>query len=430
MRGRVASKQAGGRASPARWRRPASGLSAFADLSGWIGSVGFVGFVELAGIAGVAGLLLLPALGVGAVEASPTVELDDLRDAIYDSRERVGGHELRERELLERLEEVDRTLTRSRRELRDSRSRAKRARATLEQVEAEGAQLRTRLERTQSAMAARVVALYKTGEIGPVRVLFSASSLPELLSRSAALRTLVSHDADLVERFRAERAALDDSRQRASLASNELEEAVSSMQRQAERLAVEQASKLQLLSGVREDRSLERALLIELETAARALEETLANLGRAPRRLSQKLDGLGFAALRGRLPTPVDAAIASRFGRVVDARFQTETFRKGVEFDAELGEPVRAVALGEVRYAGWFRGYGRIAVVDHGDQYFTVSGHLERLDVEVGEWVETGQTIGIVGETGSLSGASLYFEIRKGSEPLDPAEWLLATLRS
>jgi len=373
--------------------------------------------------------VVLPGTVAGAVDVAPQ-DLDELRNAISDSRSRVGTHELRERALLERLEEVDRVLTASRSELRATRKRVQRAGETLESVEADLAVVAPKLARTQRAMAARVVALYKTGEIGPVRVLFSASSLPELLSRSATLRTLVSHDADLVAQYRHERAALDAAQRDALAASSELETALAERQLQADRLSQEQTSKLQLLSGVRADRGQERALLMELETAARALEETLAMLGQVPLRRSRELDGSGFASLRGHLPLPVEAEIQSRFGRVVDARFQTETFHKGVEFNAPLGEYVRSVAMGEVRYAGWFRGYGRIAILDHGDDYFTVFGHLERVDVEVGEWVEPGRAIGVVGETGSLSGPSLYFEIRKGGEPLDPADWLRATLRS
>jgi septal ring factor EnvC (AmiA/AmiB activator) len=109
---------------------------------------------------------------------------------------------------------------------------------------------------------------------------------------------------------------------------------------------------------------------------------------------------------------------------VVDADFGTQTFRSGVIFDAPLGTPVLAVAPGVVRFAGWFRGYGQLVILDHGDRYFTVSGHLGELEVEVGDAVAAGQAIGSVGETGSLAGAKLYFEIRQGSEPLDPGDWL------
>ena len=112
------------------------------------------------------------------------------------------------------------------------------------------------------------------------------------------------------------------------------------------------------------------------------------------------------------------------FGRQVDAAFGTQTFHPGVVFDAPQGMPVEAVARGSVRFAGWFRGYGRLVILDHGDGYFTVTGHLDTLDVAVGDTVAGRQRIGNVGETGSLSGPRVYFEVRKGGKALDPADWL------
>ena len=163
--------------------------------------------------------------------------------------------------------------------------------------------------------------------------------------------------------------------------------------------------------------------MIEFETAARALEQALGALEGEP---AERRSALGppFANLRGELPAPVAAPIVGEFGRVVDAEFRTQTFRKGVEFAALRGAAVRAVAAGRVRYAGWFSGYGRLVILDHGDQYFSVSAHLEEISVSVGQAVARGDAIGTVGETGSLAGPRLYFEIRQGSEALDPRRWL------
>jgi septal ring factor EnvC (AmiA/AmiB activator) len=108
----------------------------------------------------------------------------------------------------------------------------------------------------------------------------------------------------------------------------------------------------------------------------------------------------------------------------VDSEFRTQTFRSGVVFEAAAGLPVRAVAAGRVRFAGWFRGYGRLVILDHGSGYYTVSGHLGELGVGVGDPIERGAQIGTVGDSGSLSGPRLYFEIRRGAEALDPTEWL------
>jgi septal ring factor EnvC (AmiA/AmiB activator) len=81
------------------------------------------------------------------------------------------------------------------------------------------------------------------------------------------------------------------------------------------------------------------------------------------------------------------------------------------------------VADGEVRFAGWFRGYGKLVILDHGDEYFSVSGHLDRVLVEIGDRVATADVIGAVGQTGSLAGPRLYFELRLGRQALDPRDW-------
>src|SRR5690606_27756552 len=132
----------------------------------------------------------------------------------------------------------------------------------------------------------------------------------------------------------------------------------------------------------------------------------------------------GGGLRRGALVAPVDASIDQPFGRVVDPEFQTQTRRNGVDFAAEAGTPVRSVAGGVVRFAGWFRGYGRIVILDHGDGYHSVSGHLDEIGVRVDDVVVAGQPIGTVGETGSLAGPRLYFELRHRGAPIDPAPWL------
>ena len=83
-----------------------------------------------------------------------------------------------------------------------------------------------------------------------------------------------------------------------------------------------------------------------------------------------------------------------------------------------------AVYQGRVAFADWFQNYGQVVIINHGDEFFTIYGHLDEVLVRTGEWVDAGGEIGTVGETGSLIGPSLYFEIREGSEAINPALWL------
>ena len=376
--------------------------------------------------AGARGAVLLAALALaGAARAQGQEELEALRRAIEEHRERVAGFEREGRALLDVVEEMDRAAEALARDASRARTDGERARARLAELEAEGRVLARRQSATREALSVRAVALYKAGEPGPLRILFAAESLPDLLHRLEVLRILLVRDRDLILRYRTQEAAIESARTRAHAAARDRDAAAARFESRSHELERERGAKRTILRRLRESRTRERQALYELEAAAQVLEETLARLGEGGAS-GERFTAAGrpFASLRGRLDPPVAGEVLAGFGRVVDPEFGTETFRKGVDLEAPEGTPVRAVADGAVRYAGWFRGYGKIVILDHGEGYFTVSGHLAETAVALGQQVAAGDPLGTVGETGSLAGPRLYFEIRRGGEPLDPAEWL------
>ena len=100
------------------------------------------------------------------------------------------------------------------------------------------------------------------------------------------------------------------------------------------------------------------------------------------------------------------------------------TFNRGIEIAAPEGKDIVAVAEGSVIYADWFKGYGRLIILDHGGGYFTLYAHASEVLIRPGESVSRGQVIGKVGDTGSLEGPQLYFELRHKGKPQDPLAWL------
>jgi murein hydrolase activator len=123
-----------------------------------------------------------------------------------------------------------------------------------------------------------------------------------------------------------------------------------------------------------------------------------------------------FSAARGRLLFPVvarsEAHPAHREG----------TDGPGLEIHAAVGSVVRAVFAGRVAFADRYGPYGRIVILDHGDHYYTVSGDLDEIDVKIGQEIGAGERLGTVGDDGQ--GAMLYFEVRHGSQTVQPAPWL------
>jgi septal ring factor EnvC (AmiA/AmiB activator) len=131
----------------------------------------------------------------------------------------------------------------------------------------------------------------------------------------------------------------------------------------------------------------------------------------------------GFGS-RGGLPWPLEGPVLTRFGMQRHPQFGTMVFRRGIEIEARDGQAVRAVEGGQVAYADWYKGYGKLMILDHGNGFYTLYGNLSRLDLGKGERVVKGQVIGLTGETGGLKGSKLYFEIRRNGEAQDPIAWL------
>jgi septal ring factor EnvC (AmiA/AmiB activator) len=137
--------------------------------------------------------------------------------------------------------------------------------------------------------------------------------------------------------------------------------------------------------------------------------------------------GSQFAQMRGRLPMPVVGEITGRFGtpRKVEGAGTAPTW-KGIFIRAPAGTGVRAVAVGQVVFADWLRGFGNLMVIDHGEGFLSVYGNNESLLRNVGDRVAVGDVVAAVGNTGGIEQTGLYFELRFQGRPFDPLKWVAA----
>ena len=154
----------------------------------------------------------------------------------------------------------------------------------------------------------------------------------------------------------------------------------------------------------------EKALLDAIEAARIAAE-------RAAARAKVSLDGL--AKLKGKLLVPVEGHIRKLFGN----RRQGQVRWKGIIIDGSEGEAVKSVASGKVLYADWLRGFGLVAIVDHGEGYMSVYGHNQALLKQAGDDILSGESIALVGRSGGQDYPNLYFEIRHKGKALNPTAW-------
>lgn len=134
-----------------------------------------------------------------------------------------------------------------------------------------------------------------------------------------------------------------------------------------------------------------------------------------------RFDGNPFEQLKGKLVLPVKGEITNRFGAV---RPDSTVQWKGLFLKTSGGQPVKAIAAGQVVFADWLRGFGNLIIIDHGHGYMSLYGNNETLYKQVGDILHGGDTIATVGNSGGNEDFGLYFELRHESKPLDPVKWL------
>jgi septal ring factor EnvC (AmiA/AmiB activator) len=268
-------------------------------------------------------------------------------------------------------------------------------------------------------LAFRLREIYKQGPQQTLRRVVGGEELDTYLDGLRYAAFLSERDSRVLDAYRADSERLTREREDIENRQTELESLGEDLSRS--RRAIDQARRRRsrLLADVREDAEKRQAALIELEGAAGELGRLADSF--LPGAEAPQMDVHKF---RGLLDWPSEGRVTAGFGTVVHPRFKTEVPHPGFDIDAESGTDILSVFDGRVVFASWMRGYGLTVIVDHGSALLSIYAHASALLVEPGEQVVQGQRLGKVGETGSLRGPFLYFELRENGSPVDPADWL------
>ena len=280
--------------------------------------------------------------------------------------------------------------------------------------------------RNERYASQRIVALYKLNQMGTFNLLASTDSLYDFFHRKFALEKILSQDELILETLQKNQNAL-------SLVRSNLDaqkEKKNRLEKQLKARILEKTQKrkkrARLLDEIRNKKALTLAAIESFKQSADALDTTFSdfkkeNPGKRPYADSSPH---AFTDLKGLLIMPVNGKIIEFFGSYTDTEFNLVNFRSGINIRAERGEPIQAVYKGRTLYASWFKGYGNMIIIDHGDHYYTLYAHAEELFKNKGDPVEAGEVIATVGDTGSMAKPGLHFEVRYHGKPIDPAPWL------
>jgi septal ring factor EnvC (AmiA/AmiB activator) len=278
--------------------------------------------------------------------------------------------------------------------------------------------LEQRSAQRRKQIRSRTRSLYKLSRGGFARLILDAGDGRNVTRRLSALRRILRRDVRERQLYRKELDQL--ATQRKELDQQRRKHAAIK-RRQDQRRTQLKLSKLQ------------QRRLLQRVTASRRMQSKLQEeLTRQQRRLLRQISTLtyelrwagGFAGRKGRLPRPVRGRVVGVFGRGIDRKHRIEVLRHGLTFRPRRAASVKAVARGVVRMAGPVEGYGQLALLDHGDGFFTLYGFLASVAVKTGEEIKHGQRLGRAGLDPLTGEPALYFEVRRKERALDPSVWI------
>jgi len=388
-------------------------------------------------------VLALPAAGQQKRDGADLNEkeraLQQAQKRLKEERARAAEARKREAGILSELETIDRRLNAKRKQVALLDGRIRRTQAEMGDLQHDIARLENMRSGQEDAMAQRLRAMYRLQvQGGALPVLLSGDDPVAQAVRLRHLTTLATVDARMIQEYRVTSERLADRKHRLEARRGEMSALRTEAEGERAEADRDAAKRRTLLVRVRDERVYHDRMVGELSEATRRLEAFIRDL-QEKRRVakvpppsskppkappSEGTPGVGLGAMRGRLEWPAPGRVVEEYGTRVNPRFGTKTFRNGIDIDAVEGSNVHVVFPGHVLYTGWFRGYGNLIIVDHGSEYYTLYAHVADMKVTEGDDVRQGQVIGTVGDTGSLQGPRLYFEVRYQGKPQDPAQWL------
>ncbi|MDK2976350.1 MAG: hypothetical protein PWP06_825 [Candidatus Marinimicrobia bacterium] len=284
----------------------------------------------------------------------------------------------------------------------------------------------------------RVVRFYTTHTDDMLSLIFTSDNMRQLFYRVKYFNAITQADKelyyeiiDLIEQIEQETREIE-------AEEAEIQKTLASLRNEAASFREMKADRAQKLEKVKSDRKMLIQELEAKETSRMELQRIIASMRTQREDRLRELERQRrlraasmshreyptFSSGKGNLPWPVQGTVIGRFGRQIHPVLKTETENNGIDIKAPEKTPVIAIQDGLVTTVTWLRGYGNTIIIMHGEDYYTVYSHVGGIRVSENEYVESGQVIAEVSDSGSLQGHMLHFEIWDSRQKLNPEEWL------
>jgi murein hydrolase activator len=262
-------------------------------------------------------------------------------------------------------------------------------------------------------------AMQKYGNTADVVMLLSIDDISQLMRSWRSMQNITAYEHRLMNSYKENLESLNEKEGRLVQLRAELIQGKEKVKTEEASLEKNKEYKENLLASIKNEKSSYSKMLKELENTSKQLLEIIKEAEKG-----ETFTLKGFSKLKGKLPWPLNGKIMIPYGSQRDPQFNTPIFRSGTYIQSNGDSFAKAVYSGKVVFAEWFKGYGELVIVNHGEGYHTLYGSLSEIFTKVGDIIKEKQKIGRVGNSGILNEPSLYFELRYKGKPLDPMQWL------
>ncbi|MGD1914472.1 MAG: murein hydrolase activator EnvC family protein [Rivularia sp. (in: cyanobacteria)] len=333
-----------------------------------------------------------------------------------------------QQEAEKRLGSLEVNLQTTNNQIEDSEKRLEIANQRLQQLQADLATAQVSYAQRQSSTIARLKFLQRSSTNQGVALLLQSRNFNDFLSRRRNLKLVYQADrkvlAKLTEsanQIKQQKTDIEEKKNEIALIRQELLGQKADYQGQAQLQA-------ELIQRLNSDRIALDAARIQLEKDSQSIAtliekkvaEEKARIAAAKARSKPR----NFVRGSGIMSLPSDGYISSPYGWRTHPLLGRRRLHTGMDFAAGYGSTIRAADSGTVLYSGWYGGYGKTVIINHGKGITTLYGHGSKLYVKSGQSVKRGQAISAVGSTGLSTGPHLHFEVRKNGTPVNPANYL------
>ena len=359
-------------------------------------------------------------------------DLAVIQKKIAEEKKKQHQQQVREKNVLSRLQRVDQVLGKLRREKDVNQQDLLETRQRIDRLQGEMDLNKGELGQSRSLLKKRLQDLYRMSYRQPfMGGVLDSGSFSDLARKVRFEMLLAESNEKLLDQTLQHQRRLERDTAQWSDEERRRQHILNALGRQEKNYSSEHKNREVLLASIHNDLKVREQTIADLNSSAEELKDKvslLLNQAEVARKQSAAWvpAGKGLQVKRGKIPWPVSGEILPEysFGRHKNREFNAVVDNSGIQIKAPMGTPIRAVSAGVVRFADWFKGYGKLVILDHGEGYYSLYAQASELNVSEGQKVAAGQVLGAVGDTGSLVGSSLYFEIRKNGVPQDPLRWL------